>query len=96
VNTLGTGTGGSFVLTIQGAHGAVVEGNRISNATRDPGGSWGIWVASAPDVLVLFNSISNTAHGVAYQNGATGTYSDNRTSSVDTPYSGGTDAGNNH
>lgn len=48
------------------------------------------------DNLAVNNRITDADVGIGYLFGATGKYRDNLTSAVATPYSGGTDAGNNN
>jgi parallel beta-helix repeat protein len=96
IDTSGTGSNtGSFGVDVDFASGGVVRGNRISNTTRDPSGtSYGIFVNGSANVFVVDNVIENTTDGVYYNN-SSGKYRDNLTSAVDTPYTNGTDAGNN-
>ena len=47
------------------------------------------------DVFLVDNRISNVSYGLEFVNGATGQYRDNLTNNVTTPYTGGTNAGNN-
>ena len=48
------------------------------------------------DVLVVNNRITKIIFGIFYRTGLTGKFSDNLTSGVTTPFTGGTDAGNNN
>ena len=74
------------------ATGAVVEKNRLANSTANS--SYGVKAVSGDNVLVMGNRTAGTAFGV-YFDAATGKYRDNLTTGVATPYTGGTDAGNN-
>jgi hypothetical protein len=66
----------------------VVEGNHVTSA------GVAIELAGGSDVLVTGNHITLAETGILFS-GADGTYQGNLTSGVTTPYSGGTDAGNN-
>jgi hypothetical protein len=93
------GPADSFGIRIfTNGNGVVVEGNTISNpslpATKNKG-SFGVLVDGGTDVLVVNNRITVMNFGVYYNTG-TGKFRDNLTSSVGTPFSGGTDAGNNN
>ena len=96
VDTRGRGTGGSIDVYVAIAPGAVVKKNRLTHTTRDPGGATGIAVTGSPDVSILQNRLSNVTTGVSFDGGSTGNYRGNITNSVDTPYTGGTDGGNNN
>jgi Periplasmic copper-binding protein (NosD) len=69
------------------ASSTVVERNRIANM------NFGILVRGT-DVLVSDNRLTNTVFGIYFT--GTGKSRDTLTSSVTTPYTGGTDAGNNN
>jgi hypothetical protein len=92
--TLGSGTGKGRAIYLVGAQGAIVEGNRLGNADVIAA-SVGIELASGADTLVLANSITTMQSGIVFAGTASGKYRDNVTSGVTTPYTGGTDAGNN-
>ncbi|HLQ22230.1 MAG TPA: Calx-beta domain-containing protein, partial [Gemmatimonadales bacterium] len=89
-NPLGAGAGSA--IAVAQASGAVIEKNRLANSAAN--NSFGIYAASGDGVLIMGNRISGTAFGVFYQ-GATGRYRDNLATGVATPYTGGTNAGNN-
>jgi Periplasmic copper-binding protein (NosD) len=85
----------SHGITMYAASGAVVEGNRVSNTTTLPS-STGIYVNfDATDAMIVDNRISHTSLGVD-MHAASDKYRDNLTTAVSTPYSGGTNAGNNN
>ena len=86
------GAGSAFAVSVDTAAGAVVEKNRIASSA--PVASYGVRAAGGANVLVIGNRVSGTSFGVFY-GGATGKFRDNLTAGVATPYSGGTDAGNN-
>lgn len=90
--TVGVGTGLGQAVYLDTADGAVAEGNRLSNAAA--GASVGVNVNAGLDVLVVGNDVSLMGSGVLFGAGA-GKYRDNLTSGVTTPFTGGTDAGNN-
>lgn len=88
--------GGAPSLTSLGIIGnacdrCVIEGNRLANALLEPA-NMGIYVGSSADVLVVGNRIVRWNYGLFLN---TGKYRDNLTAGCATPYTGGTDAGNN-
>jgi len=87
-----TGAGSGLAIAVEQATASVVEKNRLANFI--PNASYGVKATSGDDVLVIGNRISGTAFGVFYDT-ATGKYRDNLATGVITPYTGGTDAGNN-
>lgn len=91
--TLGVGTGVGKALFLEAAHGAVVDLNRAGNTTLATGYA-GITVMSGDDLVVSANYLTTLEFGVIFVGGS-GKYRDNLTAGVITPYTGGTDAGNN-
>jgi hypothetical protein len=95
INTVPQGTGTAQAITVD--KGAMVEGNRLSNAALPAccGTSVGIMALSDSDVLVVNNRITKMIFGIFF--GSTnGKLRDNLTSGVISPFTGGVDAGNNH
>jgi nitrous oxidase accessory protein NosD len=96
--TVGRDSGGSFGagngILFVAADNSVVEDNRISDTLDVSGISYGIRIFGSSNVMVVNNRIATTDNGVAYTV-STGEYRDNVTSGVATPYTGGTNAGNN-
>jgi hypothetical protein len=92
-DTIGIGNGDGVALAIASGNGAVVEHNRIGNATL-VANSVGIRISGSTSVLAPRNRMAILSLGIFYQ-GSTGLYRGNLTSGVTTPYTGGTDAGNN-
>ena len=90
--TVGVGTGSGQGIYLDAADGAVADGNRLSNVAAGP--SVGVNVNGGLDALVVGNDISLMGSGVVF-GGGSGKYRDNLTSGVPTPFTGGTDAGNN-
>jgi subtilisin family serine protease len=84
-------TGSAFAIRTTSDVGAVIERNRIANSV--PSDSTGVW-AHGLQALVVGNRISGTASGIVMQDNSA-KYRDNLTAGVTTPYTGGTDAGNN-
>jgi hypothetical protein len=82
-----------YGISIVDARAAVVEGNRVEGQSGTNG--VGIWLIRSADALALGNAISATTHGLLFDQ-SSGKYRDNVCAAVTTPYSGGTDAGNNH
>lgn len=91
--TIGVGTGVGKAVLLDAAHGAVVELNRAGNTTLATGYA-GITVISGDDLVVAANYLTTLEFGVIFVGGS-GKYRDNLTAGVITPYTGGTDAGNN-
>jgi hypothetical protein len=91
-DTRPTGAGAAFAVSVDTAAGAVVEKNRLANST--PATSYGVNVAGGANVLVLANRVSGMSFGIFYA-AATGKFRDNLTTGIATPYTGGTNAGNN-
>jgi hypothetical protein len=57
--------------------------------------SWGILVSAAADTFLVGNRITQCDRGIEFIS-SSGKYRDNVTTGVTTPYTGGTDAGNNN
>ena len=98
-------TGGS---TSQGANanatGIVVLGNGpqvlnnavINTVAQGTGIARGIHLLVVTGGLAVNNRITEADRGINYAAGSTGKYRDNLTFGVTTPFTGGTDAGNNN
>jgi hypothetical protein len=93
IQTLAQGTGIGFGVELQLADGAVVERNRIGNAALSAASSKGIVVNVGNDVLMVQNRLHKLHSGLVFS--GTGKYRGNLTLGVTTPFSGGTNAGNN-
>ena len=91
-DTTPAGTGSGIAVGVEQSTGSVAEKNRVGNST--PNNSYGIRVLNGNDVLVVGNRLSGLAFGV-YFDTATGKYRDNLATGTITPYTGGSDAGNN-
>lgn len=63
---------------------------------RQPGGTYGIWVAGGRNFLIVSNRISEVPFGIFSGGINWSKYRDNITVGVATPYVGGTDIGNNN
>ena len=94
--TVGRGTLAGVAIEVNG-NDAVIENNRIGNAALPAtGGSFGItFDCCFSGALVVNNRITRMTGGIFFGT-STGKYRDNLTSGVTTPYSGGTNAGNNN
>jgi hypothetical protein len=68
--------------------GSVLENNRVTSAFT------GIYLGFVNNVLIVNSRITSADKGIWFDN-TTGKYRDTLTSGVTTPYTGGTDAGNN-
>ena len=91
-DTLPPGVGAGVAIELTQAPSAVVEKNRAAGSAAIE--SYGIRMVSGTDVLVLGNRISGARFAIRFE-AATGRYRDNLVTGAVTPYSGGTDAGNN-
>jgi hypothetical protein len=99
-------TGGTTIIGGPGTrlYGIITsgDGHRVLNndvGTFVLGGveaSIGVSFSGGPGNLAAGNRITDADYGVVYQGGATGKYRDNITLGVTTPYTGGSDAGNNN
>jgi hypothetical protein len=96
-DTVGQGELGiSYGVYINYCSGCAIETNRISNSTAGLSYSYGVFIAGS-DVMAVNNRMSTLDFGIYYVTGSTGKYRDNVTGGdVTTPYTGGTDAGNNN
>jgi hypothetical protein len=89
------GAGFGVGIRLGDCDNCVVEGNRVSDTSSDDT-SFGIDILGGSDnAMVVDNRIATADTGVLYS-GSTGKYRDNITDGVTTPYSGGTDIGNNN
>jgi nitrous oxidase accessory protein NosD len=88
----------AYAICILEAPGAVVENNRIGNASLGDGTSVGIYIFKSDKVLVINNRLTTMNYGIWYLFGSSsGKFRDNLT--YDAPFPGvhsGTDAGNNN
>jgi len=93
-------TGGSTVLSqpygfeIAGPENQVLNNDVID--TVGTGSAGIIFFSLGPDNLVVNNRITHADYGIYFTAATSGKYRDNLTSGVTTPFSGGTDAGNNN
>lgn len=97
-------TGGSQVLTGDvwgiraGGNGIRILDNDVGYTVpqKQPGQTYGIWIAGGRDFIVVNNRVSEVPLGIVGGDLNWGKYRDNITSSVATPYIGGTNIGNNN
>ena len=82
-------------IVVTGAEPLVLNNDVIDTVKQGTGTATGILFSSATDALAVNNRITQADDGIAYVT-STGKFRDNLTSSVATPFSGGTDAGNNN
>jgi hypothetical protein len=94
-DTIEVGAAEGVAVLVRNGDGAIVEGNRIGNALP-AATSQGVLVDTSDDVLVVGNRLATLGSGIVYGGGSGGKYRDNLTSGVTTPFTGGTDAGNNN
>jgi hypothetical protein len=90
------GAGFGVGIRLGDCDNCVVEGNRVSDTSSDDT-SFGIDIlGGSANAMVVDNRIATADNGVLYS-GSTGKYRDNITDGIGiTPYSGGTDIGNNN
>ena len=88
------GTSRAYGIYVNSSY-ATVQGNRVANARELTELTIAIGIV-APNVLVLDNRMSLFDQGLSFESGGSGKYRDNVTVSVATPYTGGTNLGNNH
>jgi hypothetical protein len=82
-------------IAVLGDGNRVVDNDVMTVIRGNEQAAIGITIAEGSDGFAGNNRISQADNGVMFSN-ATGKFRDNLTSSVTTPYTGGTDAGNNH
>ena len=86
----------AFGITVSSsAETRVLNNDVIDTVPTGSGTAWGIRFSSALGVLAVNNRISSADNGIDY-NLSSGKYRDNITFFVTTPYTGGTDVGNNN
>jgi hypothetical protein len=83
-------------IRVDGSGARVLNNDVLTVIPAGAGNGIGINLILGNDVLVVGNRITTADFGVAFTVGATGKYRDNLTSGVGTPFSGGTNAGNNN
>jgi 6-phosphogluconolactonase (cycloisomerase 2 family) len=93
-DTVGVG-GGQGTGILVAALASVIENNRVAGRPGLIDSPQGIHIEWGTDALVVGNRLSTLTEGISFEVGAAGKYRGNVTSGVTTPYSGGTDAGNN-
>jgi len=92
----GNGPIGAFGIIVNYGKSSVVENNRVGNQDLGPLETYGIFIDNSSDnTFVVNNRITTMTYGIFYYFG-TGKYRDNMTRNVTTPFSNGTDAGNNN
>lgn len=84
--------GQAYSIYLENATGSVVEGNRVGNPTSLSNAT-AIQIMSG-DAQVVGSRMTAFGFGIVFV--GTGSYRDNLASSVTTPYTGGSDAGNNY
>jgi len=88
-NVFAAGSGSASAIEASSASSSVFKKNRIGRAT------FGLRLISSTAALVQQNRFSSLGWGVLFEPGSSGRFRDNLSAGVGTPYSGGTDAGNN-
>jgi len=97
VATAATAANGSADGILIVGNGARVLNNDVINTTKQGSGTaTGINFNGATSALAVNNRITVADRGIDYNSGATGKYRDNLTFGVSTPFTGGTDAGDNN
>jgi hypothetical protein len=88
--------GSAFGINVLGRETRVIDNDIIQMSKTGNGVTVGILLDGVVDVLAVNNRITDADIGIQYSSGATGKFRDNLTSGVATPFTGGTDAGNNN
>ena len=92
----GNGPSGALGIIVNWGKSSVVENNRVGNQDLGTLETYGIFIDNSSDnTFVVNNRITTMTYGIFYYFG-TGKYRDNMTRNVTTPFSNGTDAGNNN
>jgi hypothetical protein len=81
---------------VRGSETRIIDNDITQTRKSGNGIAVGILLDGVVDVLAVNNRITNADIGIQYGIGATGKFRDNLTSGVATPFTGGTDAGNNN
>jgi len=87
---------GATGISLHNGKSSVIENNRVGNQNLGTLETYGIYIEYDSDnTFVVNNRIATMTYGIWY-NGGTGKYRGNMTRNVTTPYTGGSDAGNNN
>ena len=86
----------AYGILVYGAGPRVLNNDVIHTVKQGTGTAWGIWFGSTTGGLAVNNRITEADKGIEYIGASTGKYRDNLTFTVTTPFTGGTDAGNNN
>ena len=86
----------AFGISVGGAGPRVLNNDVIDTVKQGSGTARGIFFDGAVGGLAVNNRITEADSGIEYFAGGTGKYRDNRTFGVTTPFTGGTDIGNNN
>ena len=84
----------TFGIVVFGTGPRVLSNDVITVTKQGSGIAWGISVAGSSGALVVNNRITEADRGIDY-GGGTGKFRDNITFDVTTPFTGGTNIGNN-
>ena len=93
-----SGDANAVGIQVACADSSLVNNDVVDVAAQGSGTSWGIFIFDGlcgTGAMAVGNRISGADKGIEYGAGITGKYFDNTTFDVTTPYTGGTDAGNN-
>ena len=88
--------GSAFRRGIDYRGNGVIEGNHVDLGPLNPASIGILIMPTSSRVFVVDNRIGRAGTGIAFEADATGKYRDNLTGGCTTPFSGGTDAGNNN
>ena len=83
-------------IMITQCDGCLVEKNLVANGQVVPGLHGILVQGGSEDVLVVDNRVSRWDTGILFTAGSGGPYRDNLAAGCAVPFTGGTDAGNNH
>jgi hypothetical protein len=89
-------TADAIGIYVTGPGPRVTNNDVINSVKQGAGTEWGIYLNPVTGGLTIDNRITQVDQGIDYVSGSTGKYRDNLTFDVTTPFTGGTDAGNNN
>jgi hypothetical protein len=94
-STVSGANANAYGIVVTGPGPRVLNNNVITTVKQGSGTAWGIYLFSVTSGLVVNNRITEADKGIEYFGGSTGKYRDNLTFTVTTPFTGGTNAGDN-
>ena len=86
----------AFGIALVGTGPRVLNNDVSTTVKQGTATAWGILLNGVTGGLAVNNRITEADKGIEYFGPSTGKYRDNLTFDVTTPFTGGTDAGNNN